>query len=90
VLQTGTILLALLVGAPAGCGLVDRLKPECSPRSIGILESPDKFMPIGMASQIGRTDRGLAVWGLRVHTADAPGRWVIVDRRFVAVERAPA
>ena len=45
----------------------------------------DKPMPIGIASAIGRTDRGLAVWAA-VHGADVPGRWVIVDRRFVAVE----
>jgi hypothetical protein len=47
-------------------------------------------MPIGIASEIGRTEGGLAVWGLHVHGADVPGRWVIIDRRFVAVERAPA
>jgi hypothetical protein len=41
-------------------------------------------MPIGIASQIGRTEGGLAVWGLNVECADVPGRWVIIDRRFVA------
>jgi hypothetical protein len=60
------------------------------PFAIGVLESPDKPMPIGMASEIGRTEGGLAVWGLHVHDADVPGRWVIIDRRFVPVERAPA
>jgi len=47
-------------------------------------------MPIGIASVIGRTEGGLAVWGLCVHGADVPGRWVIVDRRFVAVVDATA
>jgi hypothetical protein len=47
-------------------------------------------MPIGIASAIGRTEHGLAVWGLRVHGAEVPGRWVIIDGRFVAVEGAPA
>ena len=60
------------------------------PGSIGVLEAPDKPMPIGMASAIGRTEGGLAVWVLTVHGADVPGRWVIVDRRFVAVEGRPA
>jgi hypothetical protein len=60
------------------------------PGSIGVLEALDKPMPIGIASQIGRTEGGLAVWGLNVHGADVPGRWVILDRRFVPVERAPA
>jgi hypothetical protein len=58
------------------------------PGSIGVLESLDKPMPIGIASAIGRTEGGLAVWGLRVHGADVPGQWVIIDRRFVAVEGA--
>ena len=56
------------------------------PGSIGVLEAPDKPMPIGMASQIGRTEGGLAVWGLNVHGDDVPGRWVILDRRFVPAE----
>ena len=56
------------------------------PGSIGVLEAPDKPMPIGMASEIGRTEGGMAVWRLNVHGADVPGRWVIIDGRFVAVE----
>jgi hypothetical protein len=60
------------------------------PGSIGVLEAPDKPMPIGMASQIGRTEGGLAVWSLNVDGADVPGRWVIIDGRFVPTERAPA
>jgi hypothetical protein len=60
------------------------------PGSIGVLEALDKPMPIGMASTIGRTEGGLAVWSLNVDGADVPGRWVIIDGRFVPVERAPA
>jgi len=47
-------------------------------------------MSFGIASEIGRTEGGLAVWSLWVHGADVRGRWVIVDRRFVAVEGATA
>ena len=43
-------------------------------------------MPVGMASEIGRTEGGLAVWRLNVHDADVPGRWVILDGRFVPLE----
>jgi hypothetical protein len=42
-------------------------------------------MPIGIASQVG-----LAVWGLNVDGSDVPDRWIIIDRRFVPVERATA
>ncbi len=47
-------------------------------------------MPIGMALLINRTEDGQAVRRLRVHGANVPDRWVIVDRRFVAVEDATA
>ena len=60
------------------------------PGSIGVLETLDKPMPIGIASAIGRTEGGLAVWSLNVDGADVPGRWVIIDGRFVPVERATA
>jgi hypothetical protein len=51
------------------------------PCSIGVLEAPDKFMPIGMASGIGRTEGGLGLWELTVHGVDVPGRWVITALR---------
>jgi len=57
---------------------------------IGVLEAPDKSMPIRIASATGRTEGNVAVGGLRVHGADMPGRWVIIDRRFLAVEGATA
>jgi len=60
------------------------------PGSIGVLEAIDKPMPIGIASEVGWTDDGLAVWWLRVHGADILGRWVIIDRRFVPVDQCPA
>jgi hypothetical protein len=47
-------------------------------------------MPIGMASEIGRSEGGLAVWVLAVQGANVPGRWVIIDRRCVPVEGGPA
>jgi hypothetical protein len=56
------------------------------PGSIGVLEALDQPMPIGMASAIGRTEGGLAVSGLNVEGADVPGRWVIIDGRFVPVD----
>ena len=46
---------------------------------VGVWNAPPT--PIGIASRVGRTDRGLAVWGLRVRGAAVLGRWVIIDRR---------
>jgi hypothetical protein len=60
------------------------------PGSLGVLEAPDKPMPIGMANCVGWYQSGLAVWRLTVHGADVPGNWVIIDRRFVAIEGDPA
>jgi hypothetical protein len=56
------------------------------PGSIGVLDSPDHPMPIGMACCIGWERAGLAVWRLMVEGDDVPGRWIIVDREFRPVE----
>jgi hypothetical protein len=53
------------------------------PCSIGVLEALDKPMPIGMASEFGWTEEGLALRRLRVHGAEIPGQWLIIDGRFV-------
>ena len=60
------------------------------PGSIGVLEVLDKFMPIGEASCRTHDENGLAIWTLRIGKEEIPGRWVIIDRGFVAVEVASA
>ncbi len=52
------------------------------PGSIGVLESLDKFMPIGEAHCLTWNVNRLAVWTLRIGKQGIPGRWVIVDREF--------
>jgi hypothetical protein len=60
------------------------------PGSIGVLQVPDNHMPIGIASEIGRTDHGLAVWGLCVHVANAPGRLISANGvRIAALSASP-
>jgi hypothetical protein len=60
-----------------------RVRYQQLPSSIGITESLESDLPIGIASQVSRNDRGMAVWILRVRGADVPGRWAIVNRKFV-------
>ncbi len=52
------------------------------PGSIGVLEAPDKPMPIGEASCRTWNENGLAVRTLRIGREEIPGRWVIVERGF--------
>jgi hypothetical protein len=52
------------------------------PSAIGVLEAPDKLMPIGEATCRDWDENGLAVWTLRIGKEEKPGRWVIVDREF--------
>jgi len=56
------------------------------PDSIGVIEAPRDQAPIGMASRIGQTVEGLAVWHLRVRGAEVPGRWVVLGGWFVPDE----
>jgi hypothetical protein len=50
--------------------------------AIGVLESPDKCIPIGEATCRTWNENGLAVWRLRIGKQEIAGRWVIVDREF--------
>jgi hypothetical protein len=52
------------------------------PFAISVLAAADNFRTIGMATAIGRTAEGLAVWKLWVHGTGVPARWLIVDREF--------
>jgi hypothetical protein len=56
------------------------------PGSIGILESLDKFMPIGKADCKTWDENGLAVWTFRIGGQPIKGRWVIIDREFRPAE----
>ena len=47
--------------------------------SIGVLESLDKFMPIGEASCLTYDENRLAVWTIRIGKQEIPGRWIMVD-----------
>jgi hypothetical protein len=67
-----------------------RVRYDQYPFTIGVLGSPDNFMPIGQASQAGYDADGSALWRLIVHGVKIPGRWGIVERRFVAVDGDPA
>jgi hypothetical protein len=63
------------------------IRREQVPGSIGVLEAPDKPMPIGEASCVSLTTNGLALWRLVVHGQEVAGRWVIVDRQFIPAKR---
>ena len=62
------------------------------PGSVGVLESPDTFMPIGQAHSFRWSDDGLAVWRLNVRGHELPGEFIIIDREFrpVALESGQA
>jgi hypothetical protein len=49
------------------------------PSAIGVLEQPDRFMPIGEASCVTWDDDNLGLWVLRVGGQQLPDLWVIVD-----------
>jgi len=53
-----------------------------APGAIGVLETLDQLMPIGMALAVGRDAAGLAVWTLTVHGDELPGRWLVIDRQL--------
>ena len=55
--------------------------------TIGIGESAGYPLPVGQASQVGKTPTGLALWVLGVKGADVAGRFISFDGQFVRVEQ---
>jgi hypothetical protein len=53
------------------------------PSDIGVTGQPGAHVLIGSASEVGLTQDGYALWSLRVHDTDIPGRCVIVDGMFM-------
>ena len=51
-------------------------------RAIGVLESRDNHMPIGMAISEGPDGAGVTRWRLTVHGDELPGLWVVIDCEF--------
>jgi hypothetical protein len=56
---------------------------------VRVLERQNDLWPIGIASEIGSSAHGLAVWSLYVRSEYIPGNWIIVDGQFVAYEDEP-
>jgi hypothetical protein len=56
------------------------------PWVIGVIEAPDKPLLVGTAMRRGSTEDGQAMWSLKVRGAEVPGRFIIIDGRFVEVE----
>jgi hypothetical protein len=54
-----------------------------TPPAVGVLEALDKPMPIGMATEAGWTEDGVALWCLTVQGVALTGRWSIMNRRFI-------
>jgi hypothetical protein len=60
---------------------------DTTPGTIGVLEAPEKPMPVGVAQCVGwdESGRALSLWQLNVYDTDASLLWVVVDREFVPV-----
>jgi hypothetical protein len=59
------------------------------PASIAVMDQVQSGALIGTALASGQTDDGFALWSLRVRDSDVPGRWIIVDRKFVQIPSDP-
>jgi len=52
------------------------------PGSLGVLEAPDNFMPVGQASCWTHDGEGLALFILRVGGRELDGLWHLVGGEF--------
>jgi hypothetical protein len=56
------------------------------PRSIGVTESPDSNVAIGIASEIGWTEKDGAIWSLKIGGKAVEGLFIIAESEFVQFE----
>jgi hypothetical protein len=52
------------------------------PSMIGIYDSADRSIQVGIASMVGLYNNDSALWSLEVRGAPVPGRFLIVDGKF--------
>jgi hypothetical protein len=53
------------------------------PRVIGVFDSPDRLLMIGTSEEVGPMWNGMALWSLTVRGTQVPGRFIIIDGKFV-------
>jgi hypothetical protein len=56
------------------------------PRSIGVTESPDSNVVIGIASEVGWTEKEGPIWSLIIGGKDLEGLFIIAETEFVQFE----
>jgi hypothetical protein len=56
------------------------------PRSIGVTESRDSNVAIGIASEIGWTEKDGAIWSLKIGGKAVEGLFIIAESAFVQFE----
>ena len=56
------------------------------PRSIGVTESRDSNVAIGIASEIGWTEKDGAIWSLKIGGKAVEGLFIIAESEFVQFE----
>jgi hypothetical protein len=63
--------------------MTGRVKYGWLPRVIGVFDSPVRLLMIGTSEEVGLTGDGLAIWSLTVRGTRIPGRFIIIDGKFV-------
>ena len=56
------------------------------PRSIGVTESPDSNVVIGIASEVGWTEKDGTIWSLIIGGKAVEGLFIIAESEFVQFE----
>jgi hypothetical protein len=56
------------------------------PRSIGVTESPDSNVVIGIASEVGWTEKDGPIWSLIIGSKAMEGLFIIAESAFVQFE----
>jgi hypothetical protein len=58
------------------------LRRDVNGRIIGVMGSQVRGTPVGTARPCGWDKEAAQLWKLKVHGAELPGRWIVIDREF--------
>jgi hypothetical protein len=58
------------------------IRSDSSYHAIGVLQSPEARIPIGVALAVGQDQDGRMLWRLSIDTLELPGLYLVIDRAF--------
>jgi hypothetical protein len=57
------------------------------PGTLSVADAPDSQVVIGIAQEVGKTEKNASIWRIKIGDVDVSGLFVLVNREFVQLEK---